>query len=153
MTEQQNVEDVQLPPDEEEEGRRYLTTGPGAPPTEAEAEFLRNAKDLPEAQLSSDEALQKELQDETFIPAEGIPDIPLERCNLHFILNLTEVDSLADALDQAAVTLGRYGMDAFYVLAADPDTDRQWIVQGGVATTAEEELATMNEGEDDQPGT
>lgn len=38
---------------DEDEGKAYLTTGPGAPPTEKEAEFLRNLKeeDVPKAKL------------------------------------------------------------------------------------------------------
>lgn len=38
-----------------DEGTEYLETGAGAPPTEAEAEYLMNAKDLPEAKILSEE--------------------------------------------------------------------------------------------------
>jgi hypothetical protein len=83
------------------------------------------------------------------IPAsEGIPDIPLTRCDLHFIINLKDVSSLAEALDTAAISLGRYGMNDFYVLATNPDTGDQWIVQNGIATDAAEEIARLEGGED-----
>lgn len=65
-------------------------------------------------------------------------DIELERAEVQFLLNIDKITSLAEALDIAATNLGRYGMDSFFVLVTDPDTNRQWVVHNGEISDAHE---------------
>lgn len=53
------------------------------------------------------------------------------RCEVTLSMSLTGVTSLEHALDTAAINLGRYGVDPFYVILTDPETGRRWVVNGG----------------------
>lgn len=78
-------------------------------------------------------------------------DIPLERCDITFVINVHQAETLGTALDTAAVSLARYGLNAFYLLATDPDTGRQWIVHDGQVTDAEDAEAELAELRADNP--
>lgn len=63
---------------------------------------------------------------------DEVEDWPeLSRCQITYVMNVRGVDHLGEALDVAATSLMRYGMDSFYILATDPDTGREWVVHGG----------------------
>jgi hypothetical protein len=58
--------------------------------------------------------------------------VMLDNGHIEVTLNLTlsNIDTLQNGLDTAAATLGRYGMDPFYVLVTEPSTGRRWVVHG-----------------------
>lgn len=63
---------------------------------------------------------------------DEIEDWPeLSRCQITYLINVKDVDHLGEALDVAATSLIRYGMDAFYIMATDPDTGREWLIHNG----------------------
>lgn len=63
---------------------------------------------------------------------DEIEDWPeLDRCQITYMINVQGVDHLGEALDVAATSLIRYGMDSFYIVATDPDTGREWIIHNG----------------------
>lgn len=62
---------------------------------------------------------------------ETVQDVQLNRCDVAFLLNVHNVQTLAEALDLAAANLGHNGLRSFYVLATDPETGRQWVIQDG----------------------
>lgn len=69
-----------------------------------------------------------ELDDFEFVPPH---DIKLNgRCEVTLHLSVHDVSTLSEALNITATSLGRYGIDPFYIVATDPDTDQQWIVNG-----------------------
>lgn len=81
---------------------------------------------------------------ETSVENGGLGDISLSRCEIQFLMNVTDVEDLGEALDVAAINLGRYGMDSFFVVATDPDTGRSWVLHQGEVST-QEQLAETHE--------
>lgn len=75
---------------------------------------------------------------------------PLSRCEVTFLMNVTDVDSLTEALDVAAVSIARYGLDSFQMLATDPDTGRRWLVHHGEITDADKTMAEVERQHDEQ---
>lgn len=92
----------------------------------------------PEEEAASEEPEAFDLED--------IEDVDLERCDLAFLINLVDIKSLSEAVDIAAVNLGRYGLDAFQILATDPDTGRQWIIHDGKVQDATEFMSEQDGG-------
>ncbi len=88
---------------------------------------------------SEDEAFAAIEEEAVEVEEEG--DVTLSNCQLSFMVNVTDVKTLQEALTVAASNLGRYGMDAFYVLAEDPDSGRQWIVHDGRVMKNEQFIA------------
>lgn len=79
---------------------------------------------------------------QTNVENGGLGDISLSKCEISFLMNVSGVEDLGEALDVAAINLGRFGIDSFYVIATDPDTDRQWVIHNGEIHTSEELVTT-----------
>lgn len=106
---------------------------------EIDAEAEERAEEAARPTLDEALALARSVQEESVeLPEEPWPLIELERCEISFLINVNGINDLAEALDVAAGSLGRYGMDAFYILATDPDTGRQWIINDGRVMDADE---------------
>lgn len=81
-----------------------------------------------------------------------LADIPLSRCDIQFVIQVTDADTLGGALDMATLSLARYGLNSFYVQATDPDTGREWIIANGEIRDAEQfadELAKLRAATED----
>jgi hypothetical protein len=106
---------------------------------EAEERAAERAAEGERPTLDEALALARSAREEHLeLPEEPWPLIELERCEISFLINVTGINDLAEALDVAAGSLGRYGMDAFYILATDPDSGRQWIINDGKVMDADE---------------
>ena len=68
----------------------------------------------------------------------------LSRAQITYMINVRDVEHLGEALDIAATSLIRYGMDSFWIVATDPDTGREWLVHNGQIQDPEE-LETAHE--------
>lgn len=79
---------------------------------------------------------------QTAVENGGLGDISLSRCEISFLMNVTDVDDLGEALDVAAINIGRFGLDSFFVVATDPDSGREWIIHSGQVHTRQELDAT-----------
>lgn len=75
--------------------------------------------------------------DEHYYPSPPQTPIEVENVDITLFMKITKVKTLDEALDRTATSLGRSGLDGFYVLATDPSTQQQWIIQDGVAHDAE----------------
>lgn len=62
-------------------------------------------------------------------PSEFNPD--LRRCSFQMSLNTYDVESLREAFEVLALNYGRYGIRAFFVVATDPDTNTQYVIEDG----------------------
>jgi len=113
--------------------------------------------DVPEGEPPLDD-----LTDRPKILVEGVMEedgnadereqIPLSRCDISFLINVRNVESLDEAMDTAATSLGRFGMDAFYILATNPDTGQQWIIHNGQVTDADEAVTDLENALGDSDG-
>ena len=76
-------------------------------------------------------------------------DIPLTNCQIEFVIPVHSVSDLSEALDVAAVSLIRLGMDSFHIKATDPDTGDSWVIHNGEVWTAEDYLNGVADGTTD----
>lgn len=114
-----------------------MTENPVAPTADDEIEVDPDKAELYTDDLDEPEDFEFEDDDEDdeddtdLVQVTG--PIPLSdgRCEITLHLSLSDVNTLQEALDTAAVTLGRYGMDPFYVLALDPASGKQWVTNAG----------------------
>lgn len=60
------------------------------------------------------------------------------RFDITLLINVRNVENLNQALDVAATSVGRYGLDAFYILATNPDTGEQFVVHEDEILPADE---------------
>lgn len=93
-----------------------------------------------EEEFPNDDHTSYATQEEAQAAADALDDgfvdpttIPLSRCHVSFLTDVTldDTGTLAEAAEIAALNLMRFGLDDYYVLYVDPETDRRWIAQYG----------------------
>lgn len=95
-----------------------------------EQELQQQIEEGVAAQLQAD---TKDAEDDS-LEVATLSEIPLSRCDITFVISVDNAGTLGNAIDMGALSLARYGLNAFYVLATDPDTGREWIINDGRIT-------------------
>ena len=75
-------------------------------------------------------------QIETPVETDEVPEPnelnpALRRVVFHMTLSAYDIESLREGVDIAALNIGRYGLGAFFMVATDPVTGEQWVIQDG----------------------
>lgn len=58
-------------------------------------------------------------------------DPSLKRAQFSLVINTYEIDNLREGVDLMSMLFGKHGLSAFFVVATDPDTGEQWVIQDG----------------------
>lgn len=94
-------------------------------PTE---EDFQAAEDEVRAELG--DGLDEDEDPDGLIPVDGNITLSEGRCQITINIPVRNTPTLGDALNTVASSLGRYGLDPFYILAIDPATGERWVVHG-----------------------
>lgn len=78
-------------------------------------------------------------------PSELDPE--LSRCSFQLMINTYDVKSLREGLDRAALSVGHFGLGAFFIIATDPSSGDQWVVDGDQVTPMDVWEARVKEAE------
>jgi len=72
--------------------------------------------------------------------------IPMKNAQVGFLINVSDVSDAGEAMNRAAISMLRFGMDDFYVMVTDTDTGDEYLVRDGeIIPATAEAIASITE--------